>query len=154
MADKDEDYSQSIQQESVSPNRIHSHTNEGSTLPRKQKLSSDSSSGSGHPDFTKVRDALTKYYEEHLRIQRVSGETHTLEKCYINLAVVKAIDQYQIDREQLQANSETFIRMQSYENVRGTDLNSIIQIEDIFNKQKLRGGREDIPKKILIQGRA
>ncbi|KAF9422540.1 hypothetical protein BGZ76_003766, partial [Entomortierella beljakovae] len=73
-------------------------------------------SGSRHPDFTKVRDALSKYYEEYLRIQRVSGETHTLEKCYVNLAVVKAIDQQQIDREQLKAHSESFIRMQSYEN--------------------------------------
>ncbi|KAF9403830.1 hypothetical protein BGZ76_007183, partial [Entomortierella beljakovae] len=97
------------------------------------------SSGSRHYDFTNVRDALAKYYEEYLRIQRVSGETHTLEKCYINLAIVKAIDQHQIDKEQLKAHSKSFIRMQSYENVRGTDLESTIQIEDIFIKRKLRG---------------
>ncbi|KAF9429119.1 hypothetical protein BGZ76_001793, partial [Entomortierella beljakovae] len=101
-----------------------------------------------------VRDTLATYYEEHLGIQRVSGEKLDLEKCYVNLAIVEAVHQQQIDRERLNEQSKTFTRMQSYENVRGIKLDSTIQIEDIFNKRELRDGRHDYPKKILILGRA
>ncbi|KAF9436308.1 hypothetical protein BGZ76_004307 [Entomortierella beljakovae] len=106
------------------------------------------------PDFTRVRDALATYYKGHLEIQRVSGETLDLEKCYVNLAIVEAMQQHQIDREHLKEQSESFIRMESYENVRGTKLELTIQIEDLFNKRKLCDGKVDTPKKILIQGRA
>ncbi|KAF9437155.1 hypothetical protein BGZ76_001765, partial [Entomortierella beljakovae] len=108
----------------------------------------------GHSDFTNVQNALATYYKVHLGIQRVSGEKLELEKCYVNLAIVEAIHQQQIDRELLNEQSKSFIRMQNYENVRGTQLDSTIQIKDLFNERKLRDGRHDTPKKILIQGRA
>ncbi|KAF9431617.1 hypothetical protein BGZ76_011921, partial [Entomortierella beljakovae] len=107
-----------------------------------------------HYDFTHVRANLATYYKKHLEIQRVLGENLDLEKCFVNLAIVEAIHQHQIDREQLKKLSESFIRMHSYEEVRGTNLKSTIQIEDLFNKRKLRDEKDDIPRKILIHGRA
>ncbi|KAF9343604.1 hypothetical protein BGX26_005476 [Mortierella sp. AD094] len=44
--------------------------------------------------------------------------------------------------------------MPSYEEITKTNLQDPIPLEELFNKQTLRDGREDVPKKILIQGRA
>ncbi|KAF9430998.1 hypothetical protein BGZ76_000625 [Entomortierella beljakovae] len=101
-----------------------------------------------------IRDTLAMYYERHLAIQRVSGENLSLEGCYVNLATVEAIHQRKNDQTQLKARSEFFNRMESYERVAGTKLESIIPLEDLFNKRLLRDGNESVPRKILIQGRA
>ncbi|KAF9436408.1 hypothetical protein BGZ76_004042 [Entomortierella beljakovae] len=108
----------------------------------------------GHHDFTKVHNALSEYYKAHLEVRRLSGESIDLEKCHVNLAIVVVLHQHEINRVQLNEQTKSFIRMESYEKVVGTKIESTIQIEDIFNKRRLRDGRNNIPKKILIQGRA
>ncbi|KAF9434061.1 hypothetical protein BGZ76_008635, partial [Entomortierella beljakovae] len=76
------------------------------------------------------------------------------ERCYINLAIVEGFRQRQNDQEQLKAQARSFVRMESYEKVNGTKLEAMIPIEDLFEKRRLLNGKDDIPKKILIQGRA
>ncbi|KAF9427049.1 hypothetical protein BGZ76_002493, partial [Entomortierella beljakovae] len=108
----------------------------------------------GYPDFAQVRNALAKQYKKDLVIQRVSGKTIRLEKCYIGLTIVNARNQRHIDKEQLTAQENSFVRVESYEKLVRANTVSTMSIEDLFNKQRLRNGNEDIPKRILIHGRA
>ncbi|KAF9992182.1 hypothetical protein BGZ79_003406, partial [Entomortierella chlamydospora] len=105
-------------------------------------------------NFNHVQVALYAYYEPYLKIQRVSGDTLSLESCYINLAIVEASDQRQKDKEDLKAQAAAFNRMPSYEQIARTNMMAPIPLEKLFDKRKLRDGREDVPKTILVQGRA
>ncbi|KAF9343547.1 hypothetical protein BGX26_005570, partial [Mortierella sp. AD094] len=104
--------------------------------------------------FNHVQVALQTYYEPYLKIQRVLGDTLSLESCYINLAIVEAPDQRQKDKEDLKAQAAAFHRMPSYEEISKTNMKAPITLEKLFNKRKLRDGREDVPNTILVQGRA
>ncbi|KAF9350834.1 hypothetical protein BGX26_011027, partial [Mortierella sp. AD094] len=104
--------------------------------------------------FNHVQAALQTYYETYLKIQRVSGDTLLLESCYINLVIVEAPDQRQRDKEELKAQVATFHRMPSYEEITKTNIKAPVPLEKLFDKRKLRDGREDVPKTILVQGRA
>ncbi|KAF9351443.1 hypothetical protein BGX26_010560 [Mortierella sp. AD094] len=106
------------------------------------------------PTLSDVHTALEAYHKPLLLIQRVSGDTLPLESCYVNLAVVEASDQRQKDKQDLKENAEAFIRLPSYEKISTTDMETSIPLEKLFDKRKLRDGKEDIPKRILIQGRA
>ncbi len=103
-----------------------------------------------------VRHALHKYYERlsDLSIQRVSGEKVSLDVCYINLAIVESQAQRQKDQEALKKQATTFARLPSAEQLEATNFNQLIPLEQLFEKQKLRNDSENIPKRILIQGRA
>ncbi|KAF9945392.1 hypothetical protein BGZ70_003825 [Mortierella alpina] len=79
-----------------------------------------------------VQSALKAYYHRDLAILRVSGETLDLETCFVNLAIVEA-----------PAQRERRVNMQAP-----------IPLEQLFDKRKLRDGKEDIPKTVLVQGRA
>ncbi|KAG0015410.1 hypothetical protein BGZ80_009879 [Entomortierella chlamydospora] len=103
--------------------------------------------------FKDVQAALQAYYEPYLNIRRVSGDTLGLESCYINLAIVEAPNQRQKDKEDLKAQSASFHRMPSYEKISMTNMEEPIPSEQLFDKRKLRDGR-DVPKAILVQGRA
>ncbi|KAF9144577.1 hypothetical protein BGX21_007035, partial [Mortierella sp. AD011] len=104
--------------------------------------------------FKDVQVALQAYYEPYLNIKRVSGDSLTLESCYINLAIVEAPDQRRKDKDELNAQAGTFHRMPSYEEIPKTNVEEPIPLEKLFVKRKLRDGREDVPKAVLIQGRA
>ncbi|KAF9084925.1 hypothetical protein BGX27_003668, partial [Mortierella sp. AM989] len=104
--------------------------------------------------FNHVQVALRTYYEPYLNIKRVSGDTLSLESCYINLAIVEASDQRQKDKDDLKAQAATFHRMPSYEEISKTNMKAPIPLEKLFDKRILRDGREDLPKTILVQGRA
>ncbi|KAF9344739.1 hypothetical protein BGX26_003971, partial [Mortierella sp. AD094] len=101
-----------------------------------------------------VHDALLSFYNPLLRIKRVSGKELELESCYINLAVVEAPGQREKDKQDLETQKVIFQRMPSHERTEGTNLTKSIPLEEIFNKQRLRDGKEDAPKTILIHGRA
>ncbi|KAF9082186.1 hypothetical protein BGX27_004616, partial [Mortierella sp. AM989] len=101
-----------------------------------------------------VHEALQSYYKPLLFTRRVSGETLPLESCYINLAVVEAPCQREKDRQDLKRHLATFQRMPSYERTEGTNMASSIPLEELFNQQELRNGNKDVPKTILIHGRA
>ncbi|KAF9401519.1 hypothetical protein BGX21_001420 [Mortierella sp. AD011] len=96
-----------------------------------------------------VHAALYNYYQGDLFVRRVSGDKKSLDSCFINLAVVAAQDQKQKDKEELKATV-----MASIQERKKTDPLASIPIEELFDKRKLRDGRVDEPKKILIHGRA
>ncbi|KAF9110285.1 hypothetical protein BGX27_006564, partial [Mortierella sp. AM989] len=101
-----------------------------------------------------VEIALQNYYEPLLVIKRVSGKILPLESCYINLAVVEAPDQREKDKQDLKAQSVIYKRIPSHERTEGTNMASPIPLEELFKKQRLRNGSDDVPKTILIHGRA
>ncbi len=109
------------------------------------------------PTFSSVdlREALYQYYKRsNLSIQRVSGQTMLLDDCYINLAIVESRAYREKDQEELKRQATTFERLPSAERLKTTNFNKLIPLEQLFEKQKLRDGSENIPKRILIQGRA
>ncbi|KAF9345483.1 hypothetical protein BGX26_003073, partial [Mortierella sp. AD094] len=106
------------------------------------------------PSLAQIHAALQVYYKPFLAIQRVSGDTLDLESCYINLAIVEAPGQRQKDKEELKANAFAFHRMPSFEEITKTNMQAPVPLEDLFNKRELRDGRVDVPRTVMIQGRA
>ncbi|KAG0206291.1 hypothetical protein BGX28_002237 [Mortierella sp. GBA30] len=106
------------------------------------------------PSMEDIQSALNTYYAPSLSILRVSGKTLDLETCYVNLAIVEAPTQREKEKQDLKEQAAVFHRIPSFEVVEGTNVQSSILMEQLFNKRKLRNGKEDIPKRILVQGRA
>ncbi len=109
------------------------------------------------PHFSSIelRETLRRYYERSdLSIQRVSGEKASLEACYINLAIIESQMQRKKDKKELGKQAKTFERLPSDEQLEAANLDKLISLDQIFEKQKLQDGKEAIPKRILIQGRA
>lgn len=102
-----------------------------------------------------LREALYKYYEpSNLSIKRVSGQEELLDKCYINLAIVESQAQREKDQAELKKPTATFERPPSGEQLEATNPDKLIPLDQLFETQKLRDNTENIPKRILIQGRA
>ncbi|GJJ67755.1 hypothetical protein EMPS_00101 [Entomortierella parvispora] len=106
------------------------------------------------PNLGDIHSALRIYHEPDLSILRVSGDELDLESCFVNLAIVGAPEHRQKEKENLQKLAATFHRITSTERVRDTDIQSLIPLEQLFNKRRLRDGRADTPDRILVQGRA
>ncbi|KAI8595652.1 NACHT domain-containing protein [Dissophora ornata] len=101
-----------------------------------------------------IQFALKTYYARYLVILRVSGDELDLETCYVNLAIVEAPAQREKEKQDLKKQAAIFHRIPSFEAVERANMQSSIPLEQIFNKRRLRDGNEDIPKTILVQGRA
>ncbi|UAW64791.1 HEAT repeat domain-containing protein [Mycoavidus sp. HKI] len=102
-----------------------------------------------------LRKALYQHYQlSNLSIQRVSGDKASLDDCYINLAIVESQAQREKDKKELEKQAATFERLPSSERLEATNPNKLIELEKLFETQKLRNGSEGVPKRILIQGRA
>ncbi|KAG9320091.1 hypothetical protein KVV02_003903, partial [Mortierella alpina] len=106
------------------------------------------------PILKDVHCALKNYYEQDLVILRVSGDVLPLETCFVNLAIVEAPAQREKDKQDLKEQAAVFHRIPSSEAVELVDMQKPIPLEELFNKRKLRDGKEDFPKVILVQGRA
>ncbi|KAF9943562.1 hypothetical protein BGZ72_003782, partial [Mortierella alpina] len=106
------------------------------------------------PSIEDVHSALKTYYEQDLVILRVSGDVLDLETCFVNLAIVEAPAQREKDKQGLKEQAAIFHRIPSSEAVGHVDMQTAIPLEQIFDKRKLRDGKEDVPRRILVQGRA
>ncbi|KAF9943435.1 hypothetical protein BGZ70_005977, partial [Mortierella alpina] len=106
------------------------------------------------PSLDDIQLALKTYYERDLVILRVSGETLDLVTCFVNLAIVEAPAQRENDKQDLKKHAAIFHRIPSSEAVGQVNMQAPIPLEQLFDKRKLRDGKEDIPKTILVQGRA
>ncbi|CAO3563716.1 unnamed protein product [Mortierella alpina] len=106
------------------------------------------------PSLVDVRSALKTYYERDLAILRVSGDKLPLETCFVNLAVVEAPAQREKDKQDLKKQAAVFHRIPSSEAVGQVNMQAPIPLKQLFDKRKLRTGKENIPKTILVQGRA
>ncbi|KAI1321456.1 hypothetical protein EDD11_005147 [Mortierella claussenii] len=103
-----------------------------------------------------IQSALKAYhtYYAPLKVLRVSGDELDLETCFVNLAIVEAPAQQEKDKQRLKEQAATFHRIQSFEAVERSNMQSTISLEQLFDKRKLRDGEENFPKTILVQGRA
>ncbi|GJJ67746.1 bilin biosynthesis protein [Entomortierella parvispora] len=101
-----------------------------------------------------IQSALKNYHAPNLHILRISGEELDLGTCFVNLAIVEAPENRRKEKQELKEQAAVFHRMPSGERVRNTDTQSLIPLEQLFNKRELRDGKEDVPKRILVQGRA
>ncbi|CAO3569034.1 unnamed protein product [Mortierella alpina] len=118
-----------------------------------QAVQSDYSKAS-QPNLDEFQSALKTYYERDLVILRVSGETLDLKTCFVNLAIVEAPGQRENDKQDLKSQAAVFHRIPSSEAVERVNTQAPIPLEQIFDKRKLRDGKEGMPKTILVQGRA
>ncbi|KAF9169118.1 hypothetical protein BGX21_011360, partial [Mortierella sp. AD011] len=105
-------------------------------------------------NFNHVQLALQAYYEPYLNIQRASGDILDLESCYINSTIVEASDQREKDKEGLRVRAANLYRTADYGKITKINTKASIPLEKLFDKRLLRDGGEDVPKAILIQGRA
>ncbi|GJJ77504.1 hypothetical protein EMPS_09863 [Entomortierella parvispora] len=109
------------------------------------------------PRLYGIHRALNAYHAPELVIRRVSGDTLDLETCFVNLAIVEAPAHRQKEKQDLKEQATVFHRMQSFECVENTNTDAVIPLEQLFNKRKLplrNNEREDVPRRILVQGRA
>jgi len=101
-----------------------------------------------------IHFALKAYHAPDLFILRVSGRKLDLETCFVNLAIVEAPAHREKEKQELQEQAAVFLRIPSFEKVKNTDTQSVIPLGQLFDKRKLRDGKELIPRRILVQGRA
>lgn len=107
-----------------------------------------------HSSLEKTQSALKTHYLPNLKILRISGEDLDIDTCFVNLAIVEAPAQREKEKQELKELAAVFHRIPSSEAVRGSNIESSIRLEQLFDKRKLRDGKEGIPQRILVQGRA
>ncbi|KAF8923961.1 hypothetical protein BGZ47_004347, partial [Haplosporangium gracile] len=100
------------------------------------------------------KSALKTHYAPDLLIRRISGDELDLGTCFVNLAIVESPAQREKEKQNLKKQAAVFHRTPSSEVVEGSNIQSSIPLEQLFDKRKLRDGKEDVPKRILVQGRA
>ncbi|GJJ71772.1 hypothetical protein EMPS_04129 [Entomortierella parvispora] len=105
------------------------------------------------PNLDDIQCALKTYHAPDLFIMRVSGKRLDLETCFVNLAIVEAPDNREMEKQDLQEQAAIFHRIPSFESV-NANTQSLIPLEQLFDKRNLQDGEEAIPKRILVQGRA
>ncbi|KAF9912057.1 hypothetical protein EC991_001003 [Linnemannia zychae] len=101
-----------------------------------------------------IQSALKAHYKPDLFIQRISGDELDLATCFVNLAIVESPEQRKKEEKKLKKQAHAFHRIQSFEEVEGSNIQSSIPLEQLFAKRKLYDGEENVPKRILVQGRA
>ncbi|KAI8605688.1 hypothetical protein EDD21DRAFT_331709 [Dissophora ornata] len=101
-----------------------------------------------------IQSALKTYYAPYLFILRVSRDELDLETCFVNLAIVEAPAQREKEKQDLKEQAAVFHRIPSFEAIERANMQSSIPLEQLFNKRKLRDGKKNAPKTILVQGRA
>ncbi|KAG0045677.1 hypothetical protein BGZ83_009092 [Gryganskiella cystojenkinii] len=106
------------------------------------------------PSRDNIQSALKTYHAPDLFILRVSGQELDLETCFVNLAIVEAPAHRKKEKQDLKEKAAVFHRIPSFERVENADTQSLIPLEQLFNKRKLPDGTENVPKRILVQGRA
>ncbi len=104
-----------------------------------------------------LQTALTRYASlDRLAIQRLSGPALAMKNCYINLAIVeherKEEEETEEGKEKEMAPSP-LQRLPSSEAI-ASNSQKLIPLKQLFEPRKLSDGKEVLPKRILIRGRA
>ncbi|KAF9118418.1 hypothetical protein BGW39_001208 [Mortierella sp. 14UC] len=100
-----------------------------------------------------IKSALKTHQSPSLKILRISGDGLDIDTCLVNLAIVEAPAQREKEKQELKEQAAVFHRIPSCEAVRGSNIEPSIRLEQLFDKRKLRDGKEGIPQRILVQGR-
>jgi HEAT repeat protein len=101
-------------------------------------------------------DALIRatYTPDRLRIERLSGDTLPIDRCYINLAVVLAPDhEGGIESDLMAHESAQFTLLDRLRIIKPTTPKRI-QLKDLFQPHTSASGMIKSPRRILIRGRA
>ncbi|KAF9904555.1 hypothetical protein EC991_002615, partial [Linnemannia zychae] len=101
-----------------------------------------------------IQSGLKTHYKPDLFIRRISGEVLDLATCFVNLAIIESPAQREKEKQNLKEQAAIFHRTQSFEAVTESNMQSSIPLEQIFDKRKLCDGKENVPKRTLVQGRA
>ncbi|KAF8943603.1 hypothetical protein BGZ47_005248, partial [Haplosporangium gracile] len=101
-----------------------------------------------------IQSALKTHYAPNLLIRRISGDELDLGTCFVNLAIVESPAQREEEKQDLKKQAAVFHRIPSSEVVKGSNVQSSIPLEQLFDKRMLRDGKANVPKRILVQGRA
>ncbi|KAK2601829.1 hypothetical protein QQS21_004612 [Conoideocrella luteorostrata] len=107
------------------------------------------------PSLIKQADQKVKecYYNQRLRVERLSGESLSMDQCYINLAIVEHNRQTSSQTIRAKATASPF-SLFSRQKVETPDKEDQIDLATIFNERKTSDGRLIQPRRILIRGRA
>ncbi len=148
-------FTEELKQKSAAPTALEYFDRVEATLNKVQAALNQQALHPRDPSLRDLHQALSQhYYHLNLSIQRVSGETASLEDCYINLALVEQQAQLEKDKKILEQQAASVTRLPSSENLQEADYSKLIKLEHLFDAQKLRDGSIGFPKRILIQGRA
>ncbi|KDN59862.1 putative peptidase C14 [Colletotrichum sublineola] len=133
-------------------------------------------SGPDHPGFREIRTVIQKlrakllikqaddvllekhYRSENLRIERLSGEELSMDRCYINLAIVQQVQAKTPSQDAWVATekapkSSPFSLLARLRVETLADHNQV-HLKDLFSQHKRSDGLEVFPRRILIRGRA
>ncbi|KAG0271314.1 hypothetical protein BGZ97_011286, partial [Linnemannia gamsii] len=89
-----------------------------------------------------IQSALETHYKRDLFIRRISGDKLDLETCFVNLAIVESPEQREKEKQNLKEQAALFRRITSSETVQGSNIQTRIPLEQLFDKRKLRDGKE------------
>ncbi|KAF9907120.1 hypothetical protein EC991_011260 [Linnemannia zychae] len=101
-----------------------------------------------------IQSALKAHYKLDLFIRRISGDPLDLATCFVNLAIVESPAQREREKQKLKEQAAIFYRTQSFEAVKGSNMQSSIPLEQLFDNRTPYDGEENVPNRILVQGRA
>lgn len=93
------------------------------------------------------------YHKDRLKIERLSGDSLSMEQCYINLAIVEKFSQDTDPRDGEATKSSQFSILYR-KNVETPDESLQVELPTLFNPHTTRDGTTLIPRRILIRGRA
>ncbi|KAL3430008.1 nucleoside phosphorylase domain-containing protein [Aspergillus tetrazonus] len=100
-----------------------------------------------------IAGQLREYYDvpQRLRVTRISGESHPMSQCYINLRLV---ENPKFSRKcTIDDKADPFLSM-SHKDLNAAKPQEKIVLNDIFNPRPGADGKETTPRRILIEGRA
>ncbi|KAM3470248.1 hypothetical protein MY5147_006515 [Beauveria neobassiana] len=100
---------------------------------------------------TWIRDK--HYTADRLRIQRLSGESLSMDQCYINLAIVEQSGQDAGNSKKGDTAPSPFSIL-SRQKVEAPDKTMQVELAALFNERHGSDGEPVLPRRILIRGRA
>jgi HEAT repeat protein len=94
------------------------------------------------------------YTADRLRIERLSGESLSMDQCYINLTIVEQSGQETSHSENVGNSAASPFSIFVRQKVEATDKTMQVELAAIFNERNESDGRSMQPRRILIRGRA
>ncbi|KAG0271497.1 hypothetical protein BGZ97_011236, partial [Linnemannia gamsii] len=90
-----------------------------------------------------IQSALETHYKRDIFIRRISGDKLDLATCFVNLAIVESPEQREKEKQNLKEQAALFRRIPSSETVQGSNIQTSIPLEQLFDKRKLCDGKEN-----------
>ncbi|KAI0857388.1 armadillo-type protein [Xylaria cubensis] len=88
------------------------------------------------------------YNDENLKIERISGDRLLVEKCYVNLVVIKHLDQKEKNSQSSQFSLHSRLKIET------PDISMQVDMRHLFDQREVGTGKTIQHKRILIRGHA